>query len=231
MNMPHKNYKPTEEHRKKLSEARKGRIPWNKGKTQYLQCLVCKKNIRSWCKYCSKKCEILNRPKAKLLNKICLVCDSKFQVNLTCREKQHCSQKCFRQSLSERISPMKGKKHTEEARQKMSLARVGLYTKEKSWNWKGGVSTENQLERVRFRRYIQKQVLKRDNYTCQFCGTRGGILHVDHIQSWADYVKLRFNMENCRTLCQWCHFKITYNKPFSEKSRNWGINNYSFKEV
>ena len=59
---------------------------------------------------------------------------------------------------------------------------------------------------------MQGLIFKRDNYTCQICGKRGGFLQVDHIQSWADYVKLRFEMKNLRTLCMDCHYLITYGK-------------------
>lgn len=75
-----------------------------------------------------------------------------------------------------------------------------------------------------FRIRMQKQVFKRDNYTCQMCGARGVDLQVDHIQSWAEYVDLRFNMENCRTLCVKCHYRITFGRPMSEKIRGWGHN-------
>jgi len=122
-----------------------------------------------------------------------------------------------------------GKKHTIEARVKMSESKKGKhYPKlserqvgEKNAFWKGGITTQNQLERVKFRETIQREVLKRDNYTCQKCGDKSGILHVDHIQSWAEYVELRFSMDNCRTLCRNCHYELTYGKHLPEKSK-WG---------
>lgn len=97
------------------------------------------------------------------------------------------------------------------------------YTKERSPRWKGGVTNKDRLERVRFRRYIQKLVFKRDNYKCQICG-QDGDLQVDHIQPWAEYVELRFDMNNCRTLCVKCHYKITFGKPMPPKVRAWGHN-------
>ena len=80
------------------------------------------------------------------------------------------------------------------------------------------------MDRVRFRKTLQKDVLKRDDYTCQICGERGGDLQVDHIQSWAEYVDQRFSIDNCRTLCMKCHYKITYGKPMPENIREWGKN-------
>lgn len=99
---------------------------------------------------------------------------------------------------------------------------------ENNVNWKGGVSSESRKQRKLFQ-WVQKEVLKRDDYTCQLCNERGGILHVDHIQKWSDYINLRFNMENCRTLCQACHYKITFGKPLLDKSKGWGIVSYSGK--
>jgi 5-methylcytosine-specific restriction endonuclease McrA len=48
-------------------------------------------------------------------------------------------------------------------------------------------------------------VIKRDNYTCQSCKTRGGILQVHHIKSWAEYPDLRFDTDNGITYCLKCH--------------------------
>jgi 5-methylcytosine-specific restriction endonuclease McrA len=95
-------------------------------------------------------------------------------------------------------------------------------------NWRGGITKQDRLERLRFQRTIQKQVFKRDDYTCQFCGERGGKLQVDHIQPWAEYVEGRFDMDNCRTLCMECHYKITFGRPMPSEIKSWGHN---LKEV
>ncbi len=89
------------------------------------------------------------------------------------------------------------------------------------YNWKGG-STHG--ERVKFRDTMQKMVFKRDNYTCQLCKKRGVDLQVDHIQSWAEYVELRFSMDNCRTICAQCHYQITFGKPMPKNIKGWGHN-------
>lgn len=93
--------------------------------------------------------------------------------------------------------------------------------KEKNNNWKGGITPTTLLERDKFDRLLRKDVLKRDNYTCQMCGVRGGNLHVDHIQAWEDFVELRFTMDNLRTLCVECHYQITFLKPMPKNSK-WG---------
>ena len=97
---------------------------------------------------------------------------------------------------------------------------------ENSPNWKGGLRGEDYLARRRFRNQMQKLVFARDNFTCQICGARGN-LQVDHIQSWAEYVELRFSMDNCRTLCMDCHYSITFGKP-KPKDIVWG---HDFKKA
>ncbi len=119
---------------------------------------------------------------------------------------------------------MKGKHHTEEAKRKISEARKG----KNAWNWKGGITPKNLGMRNEFRLILQKQIYERDNYTCQACGVRGGLLQIDHIQPWAEYVKGRFDINNCRTLCVKCHYKITWGKDMPEDVKTWGQN---LKEV
>lgn len=142
-------------------------------------------------------------------------------------------------------NPFRGKKHTEETRAKMREKRK-LYRSSalgKRWkvdkdklhhfigrkgslnhNWKGGITSVDRLERIKFRKQIQKQVFERDNYTCQICSQQGIDLQVDHIQPWAEYIELRFEMTNCRTLCAKCHYQITFGKPMPPTVRAWGHN-------
>lgn len=89
--------------------------------------------------------------------------------------------------------------------------------------WKGR-STFDYRERRRFRVVMQKLIFERDDYTCQLCGVRGIDLQVDHIQSWAEYIELRFSMDNCRTLCAKCHYEITFKKPMPKNIKAWGHN-------
>jgi 5-methylcytosine-specific restriction endonuclease McrA len=66
---------------------------------------------------------------------------------------------------------------------------------------------------MKFRRW-REAVFKRDDYTCQFCKERGGELHPDHIKPFALFPRLRFDINNGRTLCVACH----------RKTPTWGMN-------
>lgn len=94
--------------------------------------------------------------------------------------------------------------HTEETRRAISLANKG----EKSCQWKGGVTPINeQIRKSLDYKFWREAVFKRDDFTCQFCDIRGGILQADHIKPFCNFPDLRFNINNGRTLCKECHKK------------------------
>ena len=81
--------------------------------------------------------------------------------------------------------------------------------KENHWNWKGGISSKNILERQSSKyKQWRRRVFKRDNYTCQMCSVRGGKLNAHHIKGFAEDKLLRYNMRNGITLCVKCHKKV-----------------------
>lgn len=51
-----------------------------------------------------------------------------------------------------------------------------------------------------------KDVLKRDNYSCQKCGAINNLI-AHHIIKWEDAPKLRVDINNGLTLCSACHQK------------------------
>ena len=86
-----------------------------------------------------------------------------------------------------------------------------------------GITAASKLERTKFRKTTQKLVFQRDDYTCQICLVRGGNLQVDHIKRWADYPELRFELDNCRTLCMGCHYFVTFKRKIPS-GVIWGHN-------
>lgn len=199
-----KIFKLTEEHRKKISEANKGQIPWIKGKhhTEEVRKKLSEshKGLRPW----RKGIKLSEEHKIKLskINK-----GRKFP-------KEH----------GEKISKAKkGQKYpprSEETKRKMSESKKG----EKCRWWKGGITPINAAIRSSLEyRLWREAVFKRDNWTCIWCGARSGngktiILNVDHIKAFAYFPELRFAIDNGRTLCVSCHKKTdTYAGKISKK--------------
>lgn len=97
--------------------------------------------------------------------------------------------------------PNKGKHFTEEHKRKLGLSRSG----EKNWNWKGGITPIHIKIRSTYEYKLWKMsVLKRDNYTCIWCGSKKQI-EADHIKPSILFPELRFAIDNGRTLCKPCH--------------------------
>jgi 5-methylcytosine-specific restriction endonuclease McrA len=89
-----------------------------------------------------------------------------------------------------------------EVRRKISESQRG----EKSHLWRGGVTKQNKMVRESLEYRIWREtVFKRDNWTCQECGIKGGELHQHHIMEFAKYPELRFALTNGLTLCDDCH--------------------------
>lgn len=62
-------------------------------------------------------------------------------------------------------------------------------------------------------RIWRNAVFSRDDWTCQHCKVRGGVLHADHIKPYATHPDLRLDVDNGRTLCPPCHRKTdTYGR-------------------
>ncbi|MDE2227280.1 MAG: HNH endonuclease [Patescibacteria group bacterium] len=96
--------------------------------------------------------------------------------------------------------------HDAEWRTKVSKAN----SKENHWNWKGGITSQNQRMRNSFRhKEWSKAVYARDKWTCQKCGLNDHhkiIAH--HIVEWSKDPSLRFDVSNGVTLCRSCHMSL-----------------------
>ena len=71
-------------------------------------------------------------------------------------------------------------------------------------------------------RALRMKVLKRDNYQCRQCGATkeecGYQLEVHHIIPPKGNKELFYNIDNCVTLCKWCHARITQQEIINNKS-------------
>lgn len=110
-----------------------------------------------------------------------------------------------------------GKKQSLETLEKLSKIRTGkpgwckgkiMPRGKNASNWRGGITKTNSLERKRVEaRLWRESVFIRDDYTCQECEARGGILNAHHIKPFAEYPELRTDITNGITLCESCHIE------------------------
>lgn len=140
------------------------------------------------------------------VEKKCLWCHADLILNNTrdIERKKFCSHSHrmkWRYSNGEfwHLDEMRKRANTPEANKKKGLPG------DKHPRWKG--------DRKKVKRPItsfegkiwRKAVYEKDDYTCQICGERGGILQADHIKPYCLYPELRFDINNGRTLCIECH--------------------------
>lgn len=96
-------------------------------------------------------------------------------------------------------------------------------TGENSPVWKGGVK-HHRVERATGT-YVnwRNSVYEKDNYTCQCCGKKNGFgetikFNAHHINNWADYPELRYDVDNGITMCKECHNK--FHSIYGKKKNN-----------
>jgi len=151
-------------------------------------------------KYCSKKCYYTARKGVHVSPQ------SEFK-------KGHPHGKRIR--LGQHFSPkteFKKGKHYSIATQ-FKKGQLGLKGKDNP-NWKGGITPINTQIRMSTRyKNWRIAIFKRDYFTCQECGyeskgKRPSDIDADHIKPFALFPKLRFDINNDRTLCKPCH-KLT----------------------
>lgn len=124
----------------------------------------------------------------------------------------------------EKLNPFFGKKHSDDAKIKMSESikkriRLGmcpnllqkghkLVVGEKHPNWRGGKSFEPYG--LDFNKHLKEQIRERDKFICQICGLEenGHRFDVHHI----DFNKQNNNLDNLITLCHSCHTRTQYDK-------------------
>jgi hypothetical protein len=92
---------------------------------------------------------------------------------------------------------------TEDWKNNISIAQ----RREKHWNWQGGKTEENRLIRhsPEFKDW-RKKVFEKYNFTCQKCKVIGKKIIPHHINNFADFIELRFEVNNGIVLCEKCHY-------------------------
>ena len=150
---------------------------------------------------------------------ICNTCNSEFtKPHNPQRVYKFCSAKCMGSNEQKKINHSKAMKgstawnkgdkglKTNKPAWNKGIPNTG-FVGEKNPNWRGGVTKENEKIRksIEYKQW-RISVFKRDNYTCQICYKKKGIiLNADHIKQFALYPELRFDVDNGRTLCLECH--------------------------
>ena len=195
---------------------------------------------QDFCRSCSAKISISLKPQCtkdfweadnrKEAHSLAVKSSEKYYQSLPERNKK----------LQGKNNGMYGKKHTTEAKLKMSKSRTGK-TGEKATAWKGGKESLNK----RVKRHIFRnicwgaKVLERDKHKCQCCGTSDK-LDAHHIkpisliikelligkEAWTDEEKFQYlitcqeiideSLLNGITLCRKCH---------KEHHISWGSHN------
>lgn len=218
-----KGSKRTEEANKKAVETRKNNnsyIAWNKG-------VPCREETK-------RKLSLFN--KGKRLSKETI---EKMSLSRTGEKspmwgKHHSEESKRKNSTSHKgkIAWNKGLKNwmSEEGKARMIASKRGKPTSSrgkkrpefsgsKHWNWKGGRNSVNDTIRKSLEYKLwRKAVFERDNFTCIWCGQRGGKLNADHIKPFAYFPELRFAIDNGRTLCIECHKKTN---TFAGKAKKY----------
>lgn len=118
----------------------------------------------------------------------CLVCGAEV-FDKPYRKKHTCSAECRNVYLSE----ISGESH---------------------WNYKGEEAACRQRTRnwAIYRRW-RREVLEKFSFTCAKCNKVGGRLTAHHINSFADHIEQRFDVDNGVALCWSCHWDF---------HRKWG---------
>jgi len=153
------------------------------------ECMIKKRKHKTYnCKICGKK---ISYPAGRKGQGRCITCSNKSRKGI---------KKPKLSKLWKTKNPFKGKHHTKEAKEKISLSNGGT-----------GIPYENIGYSGIFYK-LRKSIRERDNYICQVCGKtqkqNKKALSVHHI----DYDKKNCKEINLISLCRSCHVKTNGNR-------------------
>lgn len=159
-----------------------------------------------------------------MTSKNCANCTKEFKVYPSLDRVKYCSKRCYWIAKRGTTRP-----EAEKLKISQTMKRKGLRGPVRrgadSNFWRGGRSKLKslrwQLHKTPEYQEWRKLILERDNYTCNFCGQRGGELNVDHhpftyksitdmfaeIKTVEDLFKIEFlfDTDNGWVLCGNCH--------------------------
>jgi len=106
------------------------------------------------------------------------------------------------------------RKKTQEHLKKIGEGRKGKYSGENCPVWKGGISFEPYT--IDWTNTLKRSIRERDNYTCQECGIHQDELNIGQIKRLdihhIDYNKKNCNKNNLISLCRNCHTRTSFNR-------------------
>lgn len=133
---------------------------------------------------------------------------SKRKIELEIRYCQICNKEIPRNTKQgeKRISPKQYINTLFCSRKCKGVYHSTIISKENNPRWKGGISTENEIERgsIEYKKW-RLAVFARDKWTCQCCGYKGGNIVAHHLDGFSNNKKLRYITNNGITLCEGCH--------------------------
>ena len=147
----------SKEHRRKMSEAGKGRIFSDEHRRR-----------------------ISESAKGRILSE-----ETKRKIGKASKGRKHSEESRLKMSHKGKDNPMYGKKHSEKTLHNMSEIKKGIknpmYGRFRELNsaWRGGRSFEPYSPE--FNDNLKRQIRERDGHTCQYCGAFGKYVHhIDH---------------------------------------------------
>ena len=172
-----------------------------------------------------------------MIKKNCLKCKKEFYVYPSLDRVKYCSYDCYWLEKTGKKRPQNVKDRISETMKVKGLRGPIRYGAKCNF-WKGGIDKIHKTlwrlirDSLKYKQW-RNAIFKRDNYTCQICGQRGGELHVDHypypfstilntfidVKTVEDSYKIGFlwDIENGRTLCKLCDQKYG-NKEYTKTS-------------
>jgi hypothetical protein len=162
------------------------------------------------CKFCGKKYFTIKSNFDR--TKYCSIhCKNKARIGTKISEKQ---KKLISKSCIGRLAWNKGKKQSIETIEK----RVSKIRGKHRSDWSGlKNSTDRHIDMnsVKYKEWRFK-CLKRDNFTCQISGNKKDDKQVHHINNYADFPELRYEVDNGITMTKKIH--IEFHKQYGLKN-------------